>query len=188
MENDNKTPEELAAEQEAQQLAKAKADAEAEALEVKAKLLEKSKEDIYEELQKTRSEAKERRLKEKELSEKLAEYEKAKADEIEKDKKAKGKFEELLAEYKQKLDKAEPLANKFIEYAENKRKTIKDSLMEKDLWIESFSNIELTELETLAAKLLQNSKTVPTDDSKNFTKNNGKDTRDPAEKLMSIYK
>jgi DNA repair exonuclease SbcCD ATPase subunit len=180
---DNQTPEELEAiakqEAEAKEI-EAKQQAETE----KAKLLEQSKEDIYSELQKTRSEAKERRLKEKELSEKLLEYEKKEALEKEKELKAKGKFEDILTEYKTKLEKVEPLANEYMEYLTAKKEVIKKSLEEKGLWVESFNGLKLSELEGIDNKFKENSSKVSTDSSNSFVNKNGKDTREPWEKMM----
>jgi hypothetical protein len=184
-----KTPEEL--EVEAVKLeaeTKAKADAEAKAKEETdrhEKLTSLSDEEKVNEILALRSEAKERRLKEKEISEKLSEFEKKQADEIEKDKKAKGKYDEIITDLKKKLEEFEPLANKYKEYDETKRQKIKESLTEKELWIESFAKLDLSELEALDEKFSKTPKKVPTDDSKNFVPKGKADDREPWEKLMS---
>ena len=84
--NENKTPEELSAE-------KAKADAEAKHAEEQSKLLGLTPEEYIQMIRETRAEAKEKRLKLKEATEKLSAYEKAEADAKEKDLKQKGKYE-----------------------------------------------------------------------------------------------
>ncbi len=87
MSTENLTPEELAAQQlEAEKTAKAEAEAkEKEEKDKHEKLKSLSEEEKLKEILDLRSEAKQRRLKEKELSDRLAEFEKKQADEIEKD-------------------------------------------------------------------------------------------------------
>ncbi len=153
------------------------------------KLKSLSDEEKLKEILALRNEAKERRLKEKELSDKLAEFEKKQAEEVEKDKKAKGKHEEIIADLKKELESLKPLAEKYTEYNKVKKAAIKKSLEEKEVWMDSFNKLELTELEALAEKF--NSTATPkTDTSKNFAPSgNGKDERTAEEKMAdSIYK
>ena len=187
MSEENKTPEELEA---IKQEAELKATAEAEAKEKeKSKLLEKPDE-LYKELQDTRSEAKERRLEAKALKDKIVEYEKRDEDAKQKDLKAKGKHEELIAELNKKLDdleKEKEVAEKWRGYETQKKEKIKKSLEEKGIWIDSFAKLDLSELEALDEKFKSTDKS-PTDTSRNFTTKNGKDEREPWEKMKTIYK
>lgn len=187
MSEENKTPEELEA---IKQEAELKATAEAEAKEKeKSKLLEKPDE-LYKELQDTRSEAKERRLEAKALKDKIVEYEKRDEDAKQKDLKAKGKHEEIIAELNKKLDdleKEKEVAEKWRGYETQKKEKIKKSLEEKGIWIDSFAKLDLSELEALDEKFKSTDKS-PTDTSRNFTTKNGKDEREPWEKMKTIYK
>lgn len=140
------------------------------------------------ELAKTRVEAKERRLKIKELEEKLSVFEAEKEAERLKEMKAKGKYEELISELQKKLNEYEPLAVKFIDYEKNKKEAIKKSLEDKELWTESFNKLDLAELEALTEKLIKKTPPAnPTDTSSKFGNNNQNDERDPYEKLAGIY-
>ena len=153
------------------------------------KLKSLSEEEKVKEILNLRQESKERRLKEKELSERLSEFEKKQAEEIEKDKKAKGKHEEIIDELKKELASLKPLAEKYTEYNTVKKATIKKSLEDKSVWMDSFDKLDLQELEALAEKFHTPQKTG-TDTSKNFTPSpNGKDERTPEEKMAgSLYK
>ena len=188
MSTENLTPEELAAQQlEAEKTAKAEAEAkEKEEKDKHEKLKSLSEEEKLKEILDLRSEAKQRRLKEKELSDRLADFEKKQADEIEKDKKAKGKYDEIIADYKKKLEEYEPLATKHKEYVEKKKAILQKSLEEKKVWKESFAKLDLEDLEDIADAFKKDSDKSPTDSSNKFTANkNGKDDREPWEKMMS---
>jgi len=192
MPTENKTPEELEAQRiESEKTVKAEADAKeaAEKEKEKSKLLEKPDE-LYKELQETRSEAKERRLEAKALKDKIAEYEKRDEDAKQKDMKAKGKHEEIIAELNKKLNELEnekTVAEKWRQYESAKKEKIKKSLEEKKLWMESFAKLDLSELEALDEKFKTADKS-PTDTSRNFTSKNGKDEREPWEKMVGNYK
>jgi len=153
------------------------------------KLKSLSDEEKLKEILNLRTESKERRLREKEMSEKLAEFEKKQAEEIEKDKKAKGKHEDIIDELKKELESLKPLAQKYTEYNSIKRAEIKKTLDEKQLWMDSFDKLDLTELEALAGKF-NDPQNLPTDTSKNFTSSsNGKNEKTPEEKMADgIYK
>ena len=186
-----KTPDELAAEtaqQEAEQ--KAQAEAEAKLNEEKSKLLNLEKDELYKIIQETRSEAKERRLKEKELTEKLSEFEKKQEEANQKDLKSKGKHEEIIAELNKKLSELEPAAKEHREYVDKRKETLKLSLEEKGIWIESFTTLNLSALEELDNK---SKPKTPTDSGKNFhskANTNGNENLTPEEKMVSggIYK
>ena len=159
------------------------------------KLKSLSEEEKVKEILNLRQESKERRLKEKELSERLTAYEAEKEAEKQKDLRAKGKHEEIIAELNKKLTEREkemnalkPLAEKYTEYNTVKKATIKKSLEDKSVWMDSFDKLDLQELEALAEKFHTPQKTG-TDTSKNFTPSpNGKDERTPEEKMAGIYK
>jgi hypothetical protein len=70
---------------------------------------------------------------------------------------------------------------------QRKKEKIKKSLEEKSMWIESFAKLDLSELEALDEKFKTADKT-PTDTSRNFTSKNGKDEREPWEKMVGNYK
>ena len=126
--------------------------------EQKSTLEGKSADELIEIIRETRKEAKERRLKEKEVSEKLSQLE-AKIGEEEQNKKiAEGKKDEVILELQQKLklkdDEYKPViekATKYDEYDSAKRDELKESL--QDSWMTSFDTMPLIELEKLASKL-----------------------------------
>jgi len=189
-ESEQKTPEQLEAETAKIESEKAeKEKLEKEIADRHEKLKSLSEEEKVKEILNLRQESKERRLKEKELSERLSEFEKKQAEEIEKDKKAKGKHEEIIDELKKELASLKPLAEKYTEYNTVKKATIKKSLEDKSVWMDSFDKLDLQELEALAEKFHTPQKTG-TDTSKNFTPSpNGKDERTPEEKMAgSLYK
>jgi hypothetical protein len=139
----------------------------------------KSVDELLDIIKSTRNEAKERRLKEKELSDKLAELQ-SKFEQDEQAKKiAEGKKDEVILELQQKLktkdDEYKPYiekATKYDEYDSSKRNQLKEIL--KDDWLSSFENMPLIELETLASKFSFGVKLPDTDNGKN-KKGVGKD-------------
>lgn len=142
-------------------------------------------------IKETRSEAKQRRLAEKSLAEKIESLQK----EIDEAKEAKMKeegnkdgliktLEEKLNSRNSEFEKAKSKAEQFEQYETAKRKAIKKQFGEK--WKESFSKFTLDELEELAEDIIKESK-VPTDSSNSFYRKNGKD-KSTEEKLMGIYK
>lgn len=127
----------------------------------------------------TRNEAKERRLSEKELKDKLTQLEAKLSDDEQAKKIAEGKKDEVIAELQQKLktkdDEYKPYidkATKYDEYDSSKRTQLKEIL--KDNWLSSFDNMPLIDLETLASKLSFGVKLPDTDNGKN-KKGVGKD-------------
>ena len=136
--------------------------------EKKDTLSELSTEELVKIIKETRSEAKERRLKEKELNDKILEFESKFETEAQNKKIAEGKKDEVILELQEKLkskDKEfEPLkekATKFDEYDMTKRNKIKEVL--GDGWLNSFNTMPLVELEELASKLNSNIKLLDTD-------------------------
>ena len=137
-----------------------------------SKLKELSADELIDIIHETRKEAKERRLKEKELSEKLSTLE-AKIGEEEQNKKiAEGKKDEVILELQQKLktkdDEYKPFidkASKYDEYDSSKRTKLKETL--KDNWLPSFENMPLIELEELASRLNSGVKLLDTDNGAN---------------------
>lgn len=176
--NENKTPEELSAE-------KAKADAEAKHAEEQSKLLGLSPEEYIQMIRETRAEAKEKRLKLKEATEKLSAYEKAEADAKEKDLKQKGKYDEIISAKDKLISEYEPKVKEFEEYINKKKQAVKKDLETAGVWTESLNKLPLTELEAIAEKFKTK---TPTDSSRNFV-NNGKGyEKTPEEKMAGIYK
>lgn len=109
-----------------------------------------SPDELVEIIRQTRSEAKQRRLKERELEDKLAgiEIEKSKQDQAKKI--AEGKKDEVIQDLTKQLEELKPKATEWDSYNKSKRDTIKDVL--KDNWIDSFNLMPLSDLEKLASK------------------------------------
>lgn len=155
----------------------------AEAAIHKDQLSELSTEELVKIIKETRSEAKERRLREKELNDKILEFESKFETEAQNKKIAEGKKDEVILELQEKLkskDKEfEPLkekAIKFDEYDLTKRNKIKEVL--GDSWLNSFNTMPLVELEELASKLNSNVKLLDTD--------NGSGKKSPAKEFYSL--
>ena len=149
----------------------------------KDQLSELSTEELVKIIKETRSEAKERRLREKELSDKILEFESKFETEAQNKKIAEGKKDEVILELQEKLkskDKEfEPLkekATKFDEYDLTKRNKIKEVL--GDSWLNSFNTMPLVELEELASKLNSNVKLLDTD--------NGSGKKNPAKEFYNL--
>lgn len=175
---DVKTPEELATEQ-------AKADAEAKHAEEHSKLLGLTPEEYIQMIRETRAEAKEKRLKLKEATEKLSAYEKAEADAKEKDMKEKGKYKELIEAKDKLISEYEPKVKEFEEYINKKKDAVKKDLETAGVWTESFNKLPLTELEAIAEKFKTK---TPTDRLRNFSSNEKGYEKTPEEKMAGIYK
>lgn len=132
----------------------------------------KSASELIDIIRETRTEAKDRRLKAKELEEKLSAIE-AERQKQEQDKKIEqGKLSEVVEELKNKLaekDKEfEPVkqkAEKYDEYDKSKRETLKGTLGNK--WLNSFETMPLLDLETLASHLTSSVKLPDSDNGKN---------------------
>jgi hypothetical protein len=163
----------------------------ADAANPKDQLSDLSTEELVKIIKETRSEAKERRLREKELNDKITEFETKFETEAQNKKIAEGKKDEVILELQEKLklkDKEfEPLkekATKFDEYDATKRNKIKSIL--GDGWLSSFDTMPLVELEELASKLNSNVKLLDTDNGSN-KKNSAKEyfTMDELKRLTS---
>jgi hypothetical protein len=127
--------------------------------------------ELIEIIKETRSEAKTRRLKEKELSEKLAEYENKFTLEEQNKKIAEGKKDEVISELMEKLKSKEKeyepfveKAKRYDEYDSSKRTKIKSVL--GDNWLTSFETLPLSDLEELASKLNNDLRLVDSDNGK----------------------
>ena len=139
-----------------------------ETTEVKNSLDGKTSDQLIDIIRETRNEAKNRRLKEKELTDKITELE-AKVTQTDQDKLlAEGKKDELIetlkTQLKSKDDEYKPFkekATKYDEYDKTKREKIKE-ILDKD-WMPSFDNLPLIELEELASKLNSNVKLKDSD-------------------------
>lgn len=138
----------------------------------------KSATELIDIIRETRTEAKERRLKNKELEERLnlIETDKQKA-ETEK-KIAEGKKDEVIAELQKKITDQEkdfePVkekAKKYDDYDAAKRADLKSKLGES--WMDSFNMMSLIELEKLATKLDPNIKLADHDNGTNKKKQEG---------------
>jgi hypothetical protein len=137
----------------------------------KSTLEGKSVGELLDIIKSTRNEAKERRLSEKELKDKLAQLEAKLSDDEQAKKIAEGKKDEVILELQQKLkikdDEYKPFidkATKYDEYDSSKRNQLKEVL--KDKWLPSFDNIPLIDLETLASQLSSGKKLLDTDNGK----------------------
>lgn len=116
-----------------------------------SKLLDLKPEELIGMIKDLRSENAKRRIDYKGVEEKLSAYEKEKAEADEKKKLDEGKKDELLREYKKKIETLEPKANDFEAYTKAKQEAAKDKL--KDKWKESYSNLPLADLEELTDAL-----------------------------------
>lgn len=145
-------------------------------LEAQRKSLEgKSVSELIEIIRETRSEAKERRLKEKELSERLAKIESDKTEEENKKKIEEGKQNEVIIDLQNKLKVFEEKAKRYDEYDLAKRTKLKGVFGEK--WLPSFDKpevIPLIELEDLASKIINDKSFDGGDDGKGKKKQPGK--------------
>lgn len=122
----------------------------------------------------------------KEKRKKIAEYENEKYEQRKKEMKQKGKTDELNKELEEKVKDLESQATKWAEYEAKRKTEIKTSLTKADAWIDSFDKLNLSDLEDLSKKFKKDSDKSPTDSSNKFTANkNGKDDREPWEKMMS---
>lgn len=146
---------------------------EAKAVEAEKSTLEgKSADELIEIIRETRKEAKDRRLKVTELSDKLSGLE-AKINEEEQNKKiAEGKKDEVILELQQKLklkdDEYKPFiekATKYDEYDSSKRGKLKEAL--SDGWLSSFETMPLIELEELASRFNAGVKLLDSDNGAN---------------------
>lgn len=105
------------------------------------------------EIKKLRAEAKERRLSNKELKEKLAEFETQK-EELEKQKLIdEGKKDELIKKLEDENSKYKADSEKYGKYREAKISKFKESLGDK--WKDSYSNLPLEDLEGLVSAFVE---------------------------------
>lgn len=152
-------------------------------LEAERKSLEgKSTQQLLDIIFETRSEARDRRLKEQELSKRLEKIESDKTEEEKKKKIEEGKQGEVITELTDKLKKAEEKAKKFDEYDSTKRVKLKEIFGEK--WMPSFEKPEvvpLIELEDLASKLTNSGESLLDSD-------NGKNKKQQPGKLEGLKK
>lgn len=147
----------------------------------KAETVETEKKDALSELstdeligiiKETRNEAKQRRLKEKELQDRLDSIESEK-NKAEQDKKiAEGKKDEVILDLTKQLDEIKKKASQWDEYNTTKRGQLKDQL--KDNWLDSFDLLPLSELEILASKFNKGTALADTDNGLNKKKQPGK--------------
>lgn len=177
-----KTPEELAAEK---ANAEAKSAEETKNAEEQSKLLGLTPEEYIQMIRETRAEAKEKRLRLKEVTEKLSAYEKAELAAKEKELKEKGKYKELLDAKDKLISEYEPKVKEFEEYISNKKNAVKKDLETAGVWTESLNKLPLTELEAIAEKFKTK---TPTDSSRNFSSNGNGYEKTPEEKMAGIYK
>ena len=143
--------------------------------EAKSTLEGKTADELIDIIRETRNEAKNRRLKEKELTDKLTEFETKFADEEQKKKIAEGKKDEVILDLTEKLKQKDkeyqPVidkAKKYDEYDTTKRAKIKEVLAND--WMPSFDNLPLIELEELASKLNHNVKLKDSDNGQGKAK------------------
>ena len=141
----------------------------------KSKLKELSTDELIDIIHDVRQEAKQRRLKEKELNEKLEAIEAEKSQQEQDKKIAEGKKDEVILELQEKLKKKDEEFKPFVDkaklhddYDSSKRNAIKEVL--SDNWLASFENMPLAELEQLASKLNSDVKLLDTDTGKNKKK------------------
>lgn len=139
-------------------------------LEAQKKSLEgKSADELIEIIRETRNEAKERRLKEKELSDKLSAFESEKDKAAQEKKIAEGKKDEVINELTDKMKIFEAKAKQFDEYDKSKRDLLKKEIGD-DNWLGSFDNLSLIDLEKLAIKFNAGVKLIHTDNGKKVIK------------------
>lgn len=148
------------------------------------KLLGLTPEEYIQMIRETRNEAKDRRIKLKEVTEKLTAYEQREQEEKEKKLKESGKLQELLEEKDRLINEYKPKVEEFEKYINNKKKAVKSELETAGVWSESLSKLSLTDLENIAEKFKTK---TPTDSSKGF-KNNVNYEKTPEEKMAGIYK
>lgn len=147
-------------------------------IEVKAAEAEKNKLDdlsvpeLIDIIKETRSEAKQRRLKERELQEKLEAIESEKTKQEQDKKLAEGKKDEVIIDLTKQLEDVKKKASQWDEYNSVKRGQLKDQL--KDNWLESFEIMPLSELEILASKFNKGATLVDSDNGSSKKKQPGK--------------
>lgn len=131
---------------------------------VKDPLEGKSVSELIEIIHETRSEAKARRTREKELSDRLSSYE-AKQNELEQSKKiAEGKKDEVISDLTKQLESVTKDAEQWKKYFGTKKTKIKESL--KENWLDSFDLLPLEDLEALELKFNNSSTLLETDGGK----------------------
>lgn len=148
------------------------------------KLLGLTPEEYIQMIRETRNEAKDRRLKLKELTEKLSAYEKRETEEREKKLKESGELQTLLDEKDKLINEYKPKVEEFEKYIDKKKRAVKSELEAAGVWSESLSKLSLIDLENIAEKFKTK---TPTDNSKGFKNNNGYE-KTPEEKMAGIYK
>ena len=125
--------------------------AEKERLENEKKSLgEKDSSELIDMIRELRGEAKDRRLKAKELEDKLNEFQVQKQKEEQDKKLAEGKKDEVIIDLTKQLEEANKIVKSHKDYENAKRSSIKDLM--KDDWLESFNLIPLSDLEKIASK------------------------------------
>lgn len=123
-------------------------------------------------IKETRSEAKQRRLREKELADRLEAIEAEKAKSEQEKKLAEGKKDEVIIDLTKQLEDIKSKASQWDEYNKTKRTQLKDLL--KDNWMESFETLPLNDLENLASKFSKDATLLDTDNGNNKKKQPGK--------------
>lgn len=118
-------------------------------------LNELSPSELIEIIRQTRSEAKEKRLLNKELSERIAEIDKAKSLEEQKKLEEEGKFKELLTAKEKEIETLnqtlKPKADEYDKFRQEEIEAIKKVLGDK--WDDEFSNLSLPALRKMAVTL-----------------------------------
>lgn len=149
----------------------------------KDSLSELSTDELVSIIKETRNEAKQRRLENKELSDKIASFESKLAEEETQKKLAEGKKDEVIMELTEKLKNKEKefepfieKAKKYDEYDKAKRDSLKEVL--KDNWMESFNTMPLMDVEKIASKLTHNVKLPDAD--------NGTNKSNPTKEIFSL--
>lgn len=122
-----------------------------ESVEQDSKLLELKPEELVGIIKDLRKENGEKRVKFKEIEEKLTSFEKAQLEAEEKKKLEEGKKDEIIESYKKKLAELEPKANQFDSFLTSKRESAKEKLGDK--WKESYGNLPIADLESLVETL-----------------------------------
>jgi alanyl-tRNA synthetase len=123
-------------------------------------------------IKETRSEAAQRRIKEKELETKLNELTSQKEKEETEKKIAEGKKDEVITDLTRQLASYKSKADQFDSYDKSKREKIKTELAEN--WIDSFETLPLNDLELLATKFNKGEKVPETDGGSNKKQQPGK--------------
>jgi hypothetical protein len=125
-------------------------------------------------IKEVRNEAAQRRIKEKELTDKLTLLESEKEKEETNKKLAEGKKDEVITDLTKQLETYKSKADKFDSYDKVRREQIK-SILGEDNWLPSYNeSVPLNELEQLANKFNKGIKVLDTDSGSSKSKQPGK--------------